>query len=212
MAGAQLNGSTVVYQCSKLHTMPPSPPADQLGPCELRADACMCSNGCHSTFECSASAFCSSSSGSRASTSSDVAMLLFFHFNRSWVRRKYANVPWMAYTREINRITWLLRSARAVNTTLPIHIVVARGSERNATLERTFSQLGAASTIESPAVVPPRWTSAFHKHSFSRLAALALTQFAKVIVLDNDMTLIRNIDELAAAETPAMVCSHGARD
>jgi hypothetical protein len=31
-------------------------------------------------------------------------------------------------------------------------------------------------------------------------------------VLDNDMTLIRNIDELAAAETPAMVCSHGARD
>ena len=118
----------------------------------------------------------------------------------------------MAYTREINRITWLLRSARAVNTTLPIHIVVARGSERNATLERTFSQLGAASTIESPAVVPPRWTSAFHKHSFSRLAALALTQFAKVIVLDNDMTLIRNIDELAAAETPAMVCSHGARD
>jgi hypothetical protein len=139
-------------------------------------------------------------------------MLLFFHFNRSWVRLKHASAPWIAYSREINRITWLLRSARAVNTTLPIHIVVARGSERNATLERTFSQLGAASTIESPAVVPPRWTSAFHKHSFSRLAALALTQFDKVIVLDNDMTLIRNIDELAAAETPAMVCSHGARD
>ena len=138
-------------------------------------------------------------------------MLLFFHFNRSWVRHKYARVPWMAYTREINRITWLLRSARGVNTTLPIHIVIARGSERNATLERTFSQLGAASTIESPAVVPPRWTSAFHKHSFSRLAALALTQFAKVIVLDNDVTLIHNIDELAAAETPAMVCSHCAR-
>ena len=48
--------------------------------------------------------------------------------------------------------------------------------------------------------------SRFHPFSFARIGALALTQFSKVIVLDNDMTLLQNIDELAElAPTPAMV-------
>jgi len=204
-----LNGSSTTFRCGKLPSVPPSPPPNELGACELRANACMCSAGCQSTFACTPSAFCdggsSSSSGGDSVDSGDVAMLLFFHFNRSYVRLKHATAPWMAFDREVNRITWLLSSVRAVNTTLPIHVVVARGSERNATLDALFVRLGARSTLESPAVTPPRWTSWFHKHSFSRIAALALTQFRKVVVLDNDMTLLRNIDELARAETPSMV-------
>ena len=169
----------------------------------------MCSAGCASTFECTPSHFCSSgvsvSNGDGIGVAGDVAMLLFFHFNRSYVRLKHARLgPHVAYGREVHRITWLLRSARAAHTRLPIHVVVAEGSERNASTEALFAQLGAT-TIESPAVRPPSWASWFHKHSFSRIAALALTQFRKVVVLDNDMTMISNVDELAAAETPAMV-------
>lgn len=130
-------------------------------------------------------------------------MLIFLHFNRSFVRLKHASRPDMALRREIHRIEWLLRSATSVRTRLPIHIVVS--GERNTSLEASLLRLGASAITESPAVLPPRWASWFHKHSFARLAALALTQFRKVIVLDNDMTLLGNIDELHAAESPSMV-------
>ena len=200
-----LNGSSTVYQCGKLPNVPPSTP-NLSDVCELHADGCMCSAGCQSTFACTPSAFCNGKrvGAAQLGGSNGVVILLFLHFNRSWVRMKHVRSPWMAFNREVNRIAWLLRSARAVNTTLPVHVVVARGSY-NASTEARFKQLGASSIIESPTVSPPRWTSTFHKHSFSRIGALALTQFRRVIVLDNDMTLIANIDELAHAETPAMV-------
>eukprot|EP00966_Prymnesium_polylepis_P239160 5531141-Prymnesium_polylepis.1 len=51
----------------------------------------------------------------------------------------------------------------------------------------------------------PAWSSSFHKFSFQRLSALSFTQFDKVIVMDNDMAVLRNFDQLAAAETPALV-------
>lgn len=41
--------------------------------------------------------------------------------------------------------------------------------------------------------------------SFAKIGALALTQFDKVWVFDNDMALAHNIDELARAPTPAAV-------
>ena len=54
-------------------------------------------------------------------------------------------------------------------------------------------------------VEPPAWASAFHKFSFNRISALRLTQFEKVIVMDNDMALVDAIDELRHAPAPAMV-------
>ena len=132
----------------------------------------------------------------------DVAILVFLHFNATYVRLKHAHHPGIAYLREIHRLEWLLKSARDVKTRIPVHVVVA--GDRNASAEAFLQSLGAQ-IIESPHVRPPRWASWFHKHSFGRIAALALTQFRKVIVLDNDMTLLANIDDLAAAETPAMV-------
>lgn len=41
---------------------------------------------------------------------------------------------------------------------------------------------------------PPQWASKWHKQSFNKLGALAMTQFDKVIVLDNDVVLVKGLD------------------
>ena len=41
---------------------------------------------------------------------------------------------------------------------------------------------------------PPRWASKWHKQSFNKLGALAMTQFDKVIVLDNAVVLVKSLD------------------
>ena len=91
-------------------------------------------------------------------------------------------------------------AARRVNTTLPIHVVV--GGERNTTAEARFEALGAK-ILPVNIIPPPPWTSTFHKASFQRLSALSFTQFEKVVVMDNDMVLLGNIDDIAAAEARA---------
>ena len=200
---APLRGAAEPFQCGKLPSVNRSLPLPTA--CELYADRCMCSSGCSSTFACTPSPMCESAALARTPDAmmADTAILLFFHFNRTMLRLKHLGRPDMALSRELHRLEWLLRSVRRVRTQLPVHVVVA--GERNASLEARLVELGATSVIESPPVRPPRWTSAFHKLSFSRIAALALTQFRKVVVLDNDMTLLDNIDELAWAPTPSMV-------
>ena len=51
--------------------------------------------------------------------------------------------------------------------------------------------------------VPPIWAAPHHRGTFSKLAVLRLTAFEKVIFLDNDCQVIRNIDHLAGAPTPS---------
>ena len=51
--------------------------------------------------------------------------------------------------------------------------------------------------------VPPIWAAPHHRGTFSKLAVLRLTAFEKVIFLDNDSQVIRNIDHLAGAPTPS---------
>lgn len=132
----------------------------------------------------------------------NVALLLYLTFSTKDVRHKYATQPWRAYKRELRRITWWLHTARRENVTLPIHVVVA--GDRNRTAEAGLVQLGAH-ILEGSIIKAPSWSSAFHKFSFNRISALSFTQFDKVIVMDNDMAILRNFDVLAAAETPALV-------
>ena len=131
----------------------------------------------------------------------EVPLLLFLHFNRSQLRHRFAGRPMDAYAREARRIEWLIRSARLVNTSMPIHAVVGG--------DRVRRRRGCAGWARRSRRAPSSSRHAglsFHKLSFSRIAALGLTQFKKVVVLDNDMALAGNIDELAVhAEAPAMV-------
>ena len=176
----------------------------------MTADACMCSDGCPSTWGCQPSFFCSNPGGvhspiDRVSqlSRSVVPVLVYLTFKREYVRNKYVASPWKAYRREFNRVVHFLKTARDVNLSLPVYIVA--GGYRNATAEAKLVQHGAKAVIEGPFIAPPRWSSSFHKHSFNRIGALALTQFDKVIVMDNDMTLFADIAELAASPTPAVV-------
>ena len=131
-----------------------------------------------------------------------VALLLFLSFNSSLVRPKYLGRPHAAYEREHLRISWFLNSARRVGTRLPIHVVV--GPERFPSKEKKLVDLGAHILPGVP-IPPPRWASSQHLLTFGKIGALALTQFDKVFVLDNDMALMFNIDELAFAPVPAAV-------
>ena len=136
-----------------------------------------------------------------------VAFALFLTFNRSLVRDKYLKKPFMAYNREVKRIKWLLNSARRVGTRLPVHVIV--GPERNvdtrADREAELAALGGIIT-PAPGFVPtPPFAAAHHRLSFGKVSALALTQFDKVFVLDNDMALVHNMDDLAFAPTPSAV-------
>ena len=192
----------VKFKCAKLADVDEEPPPS----CRLRTSECMCSNGCQSTWQCKPSRMCGGDGSERLvsrAAAAEVPLLLFLHFNRSQLRHRFAGRPMDAYAREARRIEWLIRSARLVNTSMPIHVVV--GGDRSAEGEARLRRLGAQIT-PSAVVQPPRWASSFHKLSFSRIAALGLTQFKKVVVLDNDMALAGNIDELAVhAEAPAMV-------
>ena len=181
----------------------------------MSAAGCICSKGCTSTWRCQPSRLCGTSDdiwqpGSNASALQvplppRVAIVLFLAFDRKLVRPKFQQRPEAAYEREFNRIKWLLRSAKRVQTRLPIYMVV--GPERDQAKEAILIRKGLAGVIEGKAVAPPQWASSFHRLTFAKIGALALTQFDKVFVVDNDVTFLGNIDHLAYAQTPSAVWS-----
>lgn len=169
--------------------------------CNLSAHGCICSEGCGSSWACRPSSLCSqpvpagvddptntSSSISRSSSSGGggidpqplpprVAMLLFLAFNHSLVRGKFSHKPQDAYNREYSRIRWFVQSAKRVKTRLPIHVIV--GPERNLEKEMSLKKLGVHITVGHP-VEPPKWANKYHRLTFNKIGALALTQFDKV--------------------------------
>ena len=131
-----------------------------------------------------------------------VAILLFLSFNSSLVRSKFQHRPYGAYDREMLRILWFIKSAKKVKTRLPIHVIV--GPERDLKKEQALLRAGVNVT-EGVFVEPPVWANRYHRLTFGKIGALALTQFDKIFVFDNDMAMAHNIDHLAFAPTPSAV-------
>ncbi|KAL1529435.1 hypothetical protein AB1Y20_000383 [Prymnesium parvum] len=151
--------------------------------CNTTADFCGCSGGCTSSWKCKPSHLCTqapASGGQAVSHSSNSTTVLgFLSFNRSLVRKKYANNPKHAFERELQCIHFLVRSMRAANSSLPFHVVVS--GHRNAAAEESLREQGVR-LIEGQYIQPPRWASAMQKQSFNKIFALALTQFKRVSV------------------------------
>lgn len=181
--------------------------------CNVTADSCMCSRGCSSSWSCQPSqqcqhvgAFAAASSYTPLAATSlppRVAFTLFLTFNRSFVRGKYAKKPYMAYNREVKRVKWFLNSSLRVGTRVPIHVIV--GPERFPDREAEIMRLGAKITPIPAWVPPPAFASSHHRLSFCKISALALTQFDKIFVFDNDMALVHNVDDLVFAPAPSAV-------
>jgi hypothetical protein len=61
----------------------------------------------------------------------------------------------------------------------------------------------------APPVVVPSWASKWARGSFAKLRALSLTQYDKLLVLDNDDVVLRNVDHLLGPSTPTPAAVFG---
>lgn len=126
---------------------------------------------------------------------------LRFYFGRTW--RK-------AYSSQTTLLVRAVHSLRLVNTTLPIHVLVS--GERVPAVEARLEELGVhvLTKADVPAVDPPSWGSKWARGSFAKLRALSLSEFDRIIVLDADTIVLRNIDHLAlpAVAAPAIVAGY----
>ena len=150
-------------------------------------------------MRCVASSLCS---GAIPPAVNDSALLLFLVFDPASVRPAARANPAIAYLREYRRAEWLITTARRVRTALPIAVAV--GGARCRECEANLTRLGAL-IIKSVPVPPPTWAAGYHRESFHKLRALGMTRWSRVIVLDNDISLVQNIDHLSGAEAPAAV-------
>jgi len=108
------------------------------------------------------------------------------------------------YGKAVREVIRLLLSLTVVNTTLPVHIL-ASGERWQQVEARLLASFPFASVVGGtvPPVVVPTWASKWARGSFSKLRALALTQYTRLVVLDNDDVVLRNIDHLASRDMPA---------
>ena len=102
-------------------------------------------------------------------------VLVYLTFSIKHVRNKYSAAPWRR-TAAVQPRRALSRDGARRQLSLPVYIVA--GGDRNATAEAELIKRGAAAVIEA-LVAPPRKPSTFHKHSFSRIGALALTRLKR---------------------------------
>ena len=148
-----------------------------------------------------------------AAEENGATFLIVYGFNRSLVRYWYRPDPFRSYLNAMRLVVRLLLSLRAVGSVLPVHMLLS--GERQPGFEAELvSQFGVRllSADEQDAqgqprywIRVPRFSSAFHWGSFVKLAVLGLVQFRRVIVLDTDAVVFRNIDHLARAPAPSFV-------
>jgi len=154
---------------------------------------------------CVASRICKRGGGEaerRASSAADsVAILFVLDGNRSTLRFYFGGKVASAYASQLKLLVRAVLSLQAVQTTLPIRVLVS--GERFAQAESRLAALGVGVLADAPPVSVPTWASKWAMASFAKVRALALTQFERLVVLDNDVIVLRNIDHLASFSTCA---------
>jgi hypothetical protein len=132
-------------------------------------------------------------------------VVLFHHENaagavRYWFRRD----PFKSYATNMHMLTRLVVSLRAVRSRLPLHLFAS--GYRHAGYEARLQALGVH-VHGSPrgALRRPVWADRHHFGSFAKLRVLALTDFKRVVLLDHDLVVLRNIDHLSGAPAPSIV-------
>ncbi|KAL1503926.1 hypothetical protein AB1Y20_012387 [Prymnesium parvum] len=130
------------------------------------------------------------------------AIVFALSANASSLRFYFGGKAAAAYAAQLQLLLRALASLRAVRTALPVCLLAS--GERPPHAEARLAALGVR-LIAAPPLAPPPWASPWARASFAKLRALALTQFERVILLDNDVVVFRNIDHLATLAAPAFV-------
>ncbi|EOD07381.1 hypothetical protein EMIHUDRAFT_195122 [Emiliania huxleyi CCMP1516] len=156
---------------------------------------------CRPTVACGRAASKRSVFGA-AGAAGNATIAILYGFQRERTRNSFTRAPLASYLKDMTLIMRLVLSLRAVDTALPIQLLVS--GERHRRFEARLAARGVKIRgVSSPAL--PRWANAWHSGSFSKLAALGLLGYDRVIVLDVDCVVLRNIDHLAFAPAPGFV-------
>lgn len=130
--------------------------------------------------------------------------LIIYNYRPENVRYWYRSDPFRSYLNAMRLITRLILSLRHVGTRLPIHLLMS--GERHEGFERELVDRLGVGVLSTDVRFPvPPWSNAFHRGSFAKLAALSLVQFRRVVVLDSDTVVLRNVDVLMRMPAPAFV-------
>ena len=134
------------------------------------------------------------------------AIALVLGFNSSHVRPSFRRDPRASYVDSAQLVLRNIISLRRVNTSLPILLLVS--GERDANFEELLSSQYRVRITESAGLRPPAWASPWMRGTFAKFGALTLHRYRRVIVLDSDTIVVKNIDHLSGAPPPLAAYFH----
>ena len=143
---------------------------------------------------------------SRDRVLNDTVFLSVLHYDPNDVRssKSTSHRPEIAYSMQLLHLHRLVASLQRVNCSLGMYLLVS--GKRNRTAEAALERRGVR-IQPMPPIKVPWWASPYHRSSFFKLHAFNFsfrTQH-RVILLDTDVSVLRNIDHLSLLPTPAMV-------
>ena len=134
----------------------------------------------------------------------DATIAIAYHHSNSTVRPWFKGAPLDSYLHNMRLLVRLLLSLRSVDTALPVRVLLS--GERHVAFDALLASLGAKLVdADAFATAKPTWATQYYEDSFTKLRALSLTEFRRVVVLDTDAVVLQNIDELSGAQAPAFV-------
>ena len=132
------------------------------------------------------------------------AYVIVLDYNETRVRYYYRFDPFESYATSMRLIMRLVLSLRDVRTSLPIHLL-ASGTRYKAYEQRLREYGVHIQASEYNISIPKRIINPWHIGSFAKLHVLSMVQFSKIILLDQDLVVLRPIDHLSTIPTPAAV-------
>lgn len=138
-----------------------------------------------------------------ATATAPAAFVTVLHVDDRHVRPQWSRLPIVQWRAQARRVVELAANLRSVNASLPLHCLLSGRNQSavNGTIVRLLQQGVRFHTTEPPV---PAWASRMHQASFAKLALInaSFQLGVRLVYLDTDVLLLRNIDHLASALPP----------